>query len=106
MAATDRNVLRLGAYEIFHGQTPPRAAIDEAVGLARRFGSAQSAPFVNGILDNLMHSEGGRLGGRKDQDQAARAQRSRCIAAPSAPAGPFLTPHPSSLILPWVYSTN
>jgi len=55
MAATDRNVLRLGAYEIFHGDAPPRAVIDEAVALAKRFGSAQSAPFVNGILDNLMH---------------------------------------------------
>ncbi len=54
MAATDRNVLRLGAYEIFHGDTPPHVAIDEAVELAKRFGSAQSAQFVNGILDNLM----------------------------------------------------
>ncbi len=61
MAATDRNVLRLGAYEIFHGEMPPRAAIDEAVALAKRFGSAQSAPFVNGILDNLMRkAEGGK----------------------------------------------
>ncbi len=55
MAATDRNVLRLGAYEIFHSDTPPRVAIDEAVELAKRFGSANSAQFVNGILDNLMH---------------------------------------------------
>ncbi|OHB73801.1 MAG: transcription antitermination factor NusB [Planctomycetes bacterium RBG_13_63_9] len=57
MAATDRNVLRLGAYEILHGDTPPRVAIDEAVELAKRFGSAQSAQFVNGILDRLMHVE-------------------------------------------------
>jgi N utilization substance protein B len=60
MAATDRNVLRLGAYEIFHSDVPPRAAIDEAVGLAKRFGSAQSAQFVNGILDKLMRvAQGG-----------------------------------------------
>ena len=44
MAATDRNVLRLGAYEILHSDTPGRVAIDEAVELAKRFGSAQSAP--------------------------------------------------------------
>jgi transcription antitermination protein NusB len=56
MAATDRNVLRLGAYELLHGDTPQRAAIDEAVELAKRFGSAQSAPFVNGILDKIMHN--------------------------------------------------
>ncbi len=55
MAATDRNVLRLGAYELLHSDTPPRVAIDEAVELAKRFGSAQSSQFVNGILDKIMH---------------------------------------------------
>lgn len=57
MAATERNLLRLGAYEILYSQTPDRVAIDEAVELAKRFGSAQSAQFVNGILDRLMHIE-------------------------------------------------
>jgi N utilization substance protein B len=56
MAATDRNVLRLGAYELLHCDTPPRVAIDEAVELAKRFGSAQSSQFVNGILDKIMHA--------------------------------------------------
>jgi transcription antitermination protein NusB len=60
MAATDRNVLRLGAYELVHTDTPPRVAIDEAVELAKRFGSAQSPQFVNGILDKVMHSQEGR----------------------------------------------
>jgi N utilization substance protein B len=55
MAATDRNVLRLGAFEILFTQTPPRVAVNEAVELAKRYGSAQSAQFVNGILDRLMH---------------------------------------------------
>ncbi len=55
MAATDRNILRLGAFEILHTDTPDRVAVDEAVELAKRFGSAQSAQFVNGILDKLMH---------------------------------------------------
>jgi transcription antitermination protein NusB len=57
MAATDRNVLRLGAYELLHTDTPPRVAVDEAVELAKRFGSAQSAQFVNGILDKIMHQK-------------------------------------------------
>jgi transcription antitermination protein NusB len=57
MAATDRNVLRLGAYEILFSDTPARVAIDEAVELAKRFGSAQSAQFVNGILDKVMHQK-------------------------------------------------
>ncbi|HZZ74116.1 MAG TPA: transcription antitermination factor NusB [Pirellulales bacterium] len=59
MAATDRNVLRLGAFEIFYTETPPPVAIDEALELAKRFGSAQSSQFVNGILDRLLQ---GKLG--------------------------------------------
>ncbi|MBN2473559.1 MAG: transcription antitermination factor NusB [Pirellulales bacterium] len=54
MAATDRNVLRLGAYEILHTDTPARVAINEAIELAKRYGTAQSGQFVNGILDRLM----------------------------------------------------
>lgn len=54
MAATDRNVLRLGAFEMLYADTPPRVAINEAVDLAKRFGSKQSAQFVNGILDRLL----------------------------------------------------
>lgn len=55
MAATDRNVLRLGVYELLFGDTPPIVAIDEAVELAKRYGSANSAQFVNGVLDRVMH---------------------------------------------------
>jgi N utilization substance protein B len=57
MAATDRNVLRLGAYEILHADTPERVAINEAVELAKRYGAKQSPHFVNGILDRFMHKE-------------------------------------------------
>src|SRR5688572_7840828 len=54
MAATDRNVLRLGAYEILYADTPGVVAIDEALELAKRYGTAQSAQFVNGILDRFL----------------------------------------------------
>ena len=54
MAATDRAVLRLGAYEIRYADTPGRVAINEAVDLAKRFGSTNSSQFVNGILDKLL----------------------------------------------------
>lgn len=54
MAATDRNLLRLGCYEIHYTDTPVKVVIDEAIELAKRFGGAQSAQFVNGILDKLM----------------------------------------------------
>ena len=54
MAVTDRNVLRLGAFEILYTETPGRVAINEAVELAKRFGAKQSSQFVNGILDRLL----------------------------------------------------
>jgi N utilization substance protein B len=63
MAATDRNLLRLGAYEILYTQTPGAVAINEAVELAKRFGTAQSAHFVNGILDKFIE------GHRKENDK-------------------------------------
>jgi N utilization substance protein B len=54
MAAVDRNVLRLGAYELLYTpETPPNVALDEAITLARRYGSADSPAFVNGVLDRL-----------------------------------------------------
>ncbi len=54
MAATDRNILRLGAFEIRYTDMPDRVAINEAIELAKRFGSANSSQFVNGILDQLL----------------------------------------------------
>ena len=57
MAATDRNVLRLGAYEILFTETPDRVAINEAIELAKRYGSDNSSQFVNGVLDRLMNNK-------------------------------------------------
>jgi N utilization substance protein B len=54
MAATDRNLLRLGAFEIRFMDTPDRVAIDEAIELAKRYGTANSPQFINGILDKLL----------------------------------------------------
>jgi transcription antitermination protein NusB len=54
MAAVDRNVLRLGAYELLYGtDTPPAVALNEAIELARRYGSKDSPVFVNGVLDRI-----------------------------------------------------
>jgi N utilization substance protein B len=52
MAAVDRNVLRLALYELLHNpETPPAVVINEALELARRFSTAESVDFVNGVLD-------------------------------------------------------
>lgn len=53
MAATDRNILRVGAFELLYTDTPGAVVINEAVELAKRYGTANSAQFVNGILDKL-----------------------------------------------------
>jgi N utilization substance protein B len=59
MATVDRNVLRLGAFELlFHPDTPAPVAFDEAIELARRYGAADSPAFVNGVLDRLLKETG------------------------------------------------
>ena len=57
MATTDRNVLRLAAFELLHSDVPFRVVIDEAVELAKRFGDARSPGFVNGVLDAMVPVE-------------------------------------------------
>lgn len=57
MAATDRNLLRLGCYEMTHTDTPFGVVINEAVDLAKKFGSSASAKFVNGVLDSLVPAD-------------------------------------------------
>jgi len=53
MAVTDRNLLRLGCFEIDYHDTPHTVVIDEIIELAKKFGAENSASFVNGILDKL-----------------------------------------------------
>src|SRR5436305_14124018 len=55
MAAIDRNILRLGAYEMLYcPDVPTKVAINESLELAKRYSTAQSSRFVNGILDRLL----------------------------------------------------
>ncbi len=58
MSATDRNILRLAAYEMMFGDTPPRVAINEAIELAKRYGDQNSPKYVNGVLDRLWQNDG------------------------------------------------
>jgi N utilization substance protein B len=58
IGAVERCVLRLAAAELSIGATPPRVVIQESVTLAERYGSAQSARFVNGVLDALARRMG------------------------------------------------
>jgi N utilization substance protein B len=59
MATVDRNILRLALFELrFAPDTPAAVVIDEAVEIAKRFGSERSSQFVNGVLDGLIHDPG------------------------------------------------
>ncbi len=54
MAPTDRNVIRMGCYEMQHIGTPKAIVMNEAVELAKEFGTEHSSSFVNGILDRIV----------------------------------------------------
>lgn len=54
MAPTDRNLLRMGLFEMTTIGTPGAVVLDECIELAKLFGSEQSGPFVNGVLDKLI----------------------------------------------------
>jgi N utilization substance protein B len=64
IATVDRNILRIAIYEILIGvETPVKVAINEAVELAKTFGSDSSSRFVNGVLGTLVAQEA--VSGRK-----------------------------------------
>src|SRR3954469_25393705 len=74
MEAIDRNILRLGAYEILYcPDVPTKVAINESLELAKRYSTAQSSRFVNGILDRL---------------QAVDTSSAETAREPEAPAEP------------------
>jgi N utilization substance protein B len=58
LGAIERSVLRLAAAELAIAETPPRVVLQESIRLAERYGSAQSARFVNGVLDALARRMG------------------------------------------------
>jgi N utilization substance protein B len=58
LGAIERSVLRLAAAELAIAETPPRVVLQESIRLAERYGSPQSARFVNGVLDALARRMG------------------------------------------------
>jgi N utilization substance protein B len=54
ISAVDRNILRLAVYEmLFSEDVPPVVAINEAIDIAKKFGTEESGKFVNGVLDRV-----------------------------------------------------
>lgn len=102
MAAIDRNILRLGAYEMmFCREIPARVAINEALELAKRYSTAQSSRFVNGILDRVLQSQAHILatspGQAQPQEQPARLDREPEPAAPASESRPTVSDRGSAL---------
>ena len=58
MGVIDRNILRIAVWELLYSKDVPyKVVIDEAVELAKRYGSQESGAFINGIIDNVRKSE-------------------------------------------------
>jgi N utilization substance protein B len=73
IAMVDRNVLRLGIYELLFGdykEVPPKVAINEAIELAKSFGGESSGKFVNGVLGTIYREIGEPL-----KDDATRIKK-------------------------------
>jgi N utilization substance protein B len=69
MATVDRNVLRVAAYELlYEPEIPVRVVLNEAIEIAKKYGSVDSGAFVNGILDDIVKHEPGVM----TQREAAR----------------------------------
>lgn len=77
IAIVDRNILRIGLYELLHqADTPPRVVINEAVELSKRFGSESTRRFVNGVL-------GSALTAFEQSGILAKSKAARTEAAPA-----------------------
>jgi N utilization substance protein B len=78
ITTVDRNILRLGIYELqYDKQIPPKVAINEAIELAKTFGGEASGRFVNGVLGTLYRHMGGE---EKDEMTAEKmAERKKAI---------------------------
>lgn len=70
MAVVDRNVLRIGVYELTRApDVPEKVAINEAIDLVRRFSSEDACAFVNGILDRIKQGAAGAQEEPQDQGE-------------------------------------
>jgi len=89
MAAIDRNILRLGAYEmLFRPEVPAKVAINEALELAKRYSTAQSSRFVNGILDRVLQCQVQDAKPQTDEPPAGVETKSTSGSAVSPPEQP------------------
>lgn len=74
MGEIDRNLLRIATYELcFEPEIPARAVLNEAIELGKRYGSADSGRFINGVLDRVAQ-ELGRVEARTDRSRTPQVE--------------------------------
>ena len=69
----DRNLIRLGVWELTNTATPPKVVIDEAIELAKEFSTEQSPAFVNGVLDAVLKEKQALVGAEASHDPKGEA---------------------------------
>ena len=73
--SVDRNLLRLAIYELLYEEdVPPEVAIDEAVELAKKYGTERSPAFINGILDRIYKEKLGHRRGESETDSKSQSK--------------------------------
>jgi len=85
VTAVDRNILRLGIYELMYGNyedVPPKVAINESIELAKTFGGDSSARFVNGVLGTIYREMGEPM---KDDESKNKKEEEETKKADSKP---------------------
>jgi len=83
ITAVDRNILRLGIYELLYTVTPPRVVINEAIEVAKSFGGNSSGKFVNGVLGAL-YNEKPEIQARDNKEEADKAAEEKKKAEASS----------------------
>jgi len=86
MAVIDRNVLRLATFELLLcDDIPPNVAINEAIELGKRFSTAQSGSFINGILDKIKHQSQEEPPPQEGENQEPEAEGATNSEEPESP---------------------
>ncbi len=84
ITAVDRNILRLGIYELLFTDIPPRVAINESIEIAKSFGGDSSGKFVNGVLGALYADEPG-IQTRDNKDEVDEQDKNKEISTAEKP---------------------
>ena len=85
VAIVDRNVLRIGIYELLYGdreEVPPKVAINEAIELAKNFGGENSGKFINGVLGTI-YREIGEPGKEHEKEEKEKTSEKKEVKSES-----------------------